>query len=471
MSTEEIRSALISGELTGLILFGADPLRDFPDTPAWEEALTAADFVVTFSMHENATTAKADVVLPLETHAEKDGTVTHPDGRLQRVRPSASRPERSPPQHHRPLRASRKPRPRHRHRLPTHRLRSSDRSRPLLQRHRGLRHRRPRNPLAGHAGSSRQSARTRPGRRDGSPDTQRDAPTSMVQPDPLLAESRPASPSPTPHPASDDTLAPRHLPRPLGRPDHRAQPTPEVPDPPAARGDLPDRRRTPRPEERRGSPRQPERHQRRGRRSMIKERVSPGVVFMAEGVPDGQRQRAAERRPRPGEDREAQRGPRLMLPLADTQFAEATWIMVVKSIVIFAVIFGILPLLTVVERKLIGRFQHRYGPNRVGPYGLLQPLADVGKLVSKETFRPENAIPDPVHPRAAAAGPGRASSRWRSSPGATSRTGSASTASTSRSASSTSSPSARSPSTGCCSAAGPRAPNTASSGRCARPRS
>jgi NADH-quinone oxidoreductase subunit G len=92
MATEEIRSALISGELSGIVLFGADPLRDFPDTPAWEEALTAADFVVSFSMHENATTAKADVVLPLETHAEKDGTVTHPDGRLQRVRPSASRP-------------------------------------------------------------------------------------------------------------------------------------------------------------------------------------------------------------------------------------------------------------------------------------------------------------------------------------------------------------------------------------------
>jgi NADH-quinone oxidoreductase subunit G len=92
MSTEEVRSALISGELSGLILFGADPLRDFPYTPAWEEALTAADFVVSFSMHENATTAKANVVFPLETHAEKDGTVTHPDGRLQRVRPSASRP-------------------------------------------------------------------------------------------------------------------------------------------------------------------------------------------------------------------------------------------------------------------------------------------------------------------------------------------------------------------------------------------
>ena len=92
MATEEIRQALIDGELSGLVLFGADPLRDFPDTPAWEEALTAADFVVCFSMHENATTAKADVVFPLETHAEKDGTVTHPDGRLQRVRPSAGRP-------------------------------------------------------------------------------------------------------------------------------------------------------------------------------------------------------------------------------------------------------------------------------------------------------------------------------------------------------------------------------------------
>ncbi len=91
-STEEIRAALESGELKSVILFGVDPLRDFPDTDAWEAALTAADFVVSFSMHETATTAKANVVFPLETHAEKDGTVTHPDGRLQRVRPSAGRP-------------------------------------------------------------------------------------------------------------------------------------------------------------------------------------------------------------------------------------------------------------------------------------------------------------------------------------------------------------------------------------------
>ena len=74
------------------MLFGVDPLRDFPDTKAWDRALAAADYVICFSTFENATTAKAAIVFPLETHAEKDGTVTHPDGRLQRVRPSAARP-------------------------------------------------------------------------------------------------------------------------------------------------------------------------------------------------------------------------------------------------------------------------------------------------------------------------------------------------------------------------------------------
>jgi NADH-quinone oxidoreductase subunit G len=91
-STEEIRTALEAGELKTLLLFGADPLRDFPDTEAWKRALAAADRLIVFSTFENATTAMADVVFPLETHAEKDGTVTHPDGRLQRVRPSAARP-------------------------------------------------------------------------------------------------------------------------------------------------------------------------------------------------------------------------------------------------------------------------------------------------------------------------------------------------------------------------------------------
>ena len=83
----------------------------------------------------------------------------------------------------------------------------------------------------------------------------------------------------------------------------------------------------------------------------------------------------------------------MTLPLADTNFVEATWILVVKSIVIFAVIFAIVPMLTVLERKLLGRFQARYGPNRVGPFGLLQPLADAVKLITKEHYRPRAAVP------------------------------------------------------------------------------
>lgn len=81
------------------------------------------------------------------------------------------------------------------------------------------------------------------------------------------------------------------------------------------------------------------------------------------------------------------------LPFADTNFVDATWIMIVKSIVIFIVILQIVPILLLVERKLLGRFQQRYGPNRVGPYGAIQPLADVGKLLSKQAFRPKGAVP------------------------------------------------------------------------------
>jgi NADH-quinone oxidoreductase subunit H len=83
----------------------------------------------------------------------------------------------------------------------------------------------------------------------------------------------------------------------------------------------------------------------------------------------------------------------MTLTPADTSFVEATWILVVKSIVIFAVIFAIVPMLTVLERKLLGRFQARYGPNRVGPRGLLQPLADAIKLISKEHYHPRASVP------------------------------------------------------------------------------
>jgi NADH-quinone oxidoreductase subunit G len=90
---DRIRGALENDELKALLLFGADPVRDAPDSAAWTRALTAADFVVAFSMFEDASTSHADVIFPLQSHAEKEGTVTHPDGRLQRVRPSVPDPD------------------------------------------------------------------------------------------------------------------------------------------------------------------------------------------------------------------------------------------------------------------------------------------------------------------------------------------------------------------------------------------
>jgi len=79
------------------------------------------------------------------------------------------------------------------------------------------------------------------------------------------------------------------------------------------------------------------------------------------------------------------------VPLADVNYYESWWIQILKSIVIFLVLFQLVPIVLVAERKVLGRFQNRYGPNRVGPFGLLQPIADIGKLVFKEQFRPRTS--------------------------------------------------------------------------------
>ncbi len=52
------------------------------------------------------------------------------------------------------------------------------------------------------------------------------------------------------------------------------------------------------------------------------------------------------------------------------------------------------------ERKVVGRIQNRWGPSRVGPFGLLQPLVDGVKLFLKEDIMPEPRLPAALHPRA-----------------------------------------------------------------------
>ena len=81
-----------------------------------------------------------------------------------------------------------------------------------------------------------------------------------------------------------------------------------------------------------------------------------------------------------------------MIVLADVNYFEPWWVQIIKSLAIFAVIFAILPILIVYERKLLGRFQGRYGPNRVGPFGLLQPMAEIVKFAMKEPFRTTTSV-------------------------------------------------------------------------------
>ncbi len=81
-----------------------------------------------------------------------------------------------------------------------------------------------------------------------------------------------------------------------------------------------------------------------------------------------------------------------MIALAEVNYFEPWWVQIIKSLAIFAVIFGILPVLIVYERKLLGRFQGRYGPNRVGPFGLMQPLAEIVKFAMKEPFRTTTSV-------------------------------------------------------------------------------
>src|ERR1700680_3102914 len=79
-------------------------------------------------------------------------------------------------------------------------------------------------------------------------------------------------------------------------------------------------------------------------------------------------------------------------PVALIGYFEPIWIQDLKAILIFATALQLVPIVLIIERKLLGRFQARYGPNRVGPYGALQPMADILKLLTKEQFPPTTSV-------------------------------------------------------------------------------
>jgi NADH-quinone oxidoreductase subunit H len=72
--------------------------------------------------------------------------------------------------------------------------------------------------------------------------------------------------------------------------------------------------------------------------------------------------------------------------------SEPWWIGAIKAILIVNILLLAMAFTTLLERKLLGRMQLRYGPNRAGPKGILQPFADLLKMVRKEAFAPVAAI-------------------------------------------------------------------------------
>src|SRR3954449_12617986 len=76
--------------------------------------------------------------------------------------------------------------------------------------------------------------------------------------------------------------------------------------------------------------------------------------------------------------------------------AAPNWIIQITSsliniVAVLAVFLTLFALMSVLERKILGRMQNRYGPNRVGPFGLFQPIADGIKMLIKEDIVPARA--------------------------------------------------------------------------------
>jgi NADH-quinone oxidoreductase subunit G len=85
LDTAGMLEAAASGELSALVLLGADPLSDFPDRDLATRALEHVEFLVSVETVPNASSMLADVVLPAAGHSERAGTTTNLEGRVSRL--------------------------------------------------------------------------------------------------------------------------------------------------------------------------------------------------------------------------------------------------------------------------------------------------------------------------------------------------------------------------------------------------
>ena len=77
-----------------------------------------------------------------------------------------------------------------------------------------------------------------------------------------------------------------------------------------------------------------------------------------------------------------------MTPTGALLADDPLWLTIIKVVVIFGFLMIMTLFMIWMERRVVGRMQHRPGPNRVGPFGLLQSLADGLKLALKEDITP-----------------------------------------------------------------------------------
>src|SRR5262249_273411 len=122
-----------------------------------------------------------------------------------------------------------------------------------------------------------------------------------------------------------------------------------------------------------------DRRERRGRGALERHLHSaPRPDLANPAARHGSRRRRARHRPRP-----RRRGGEGVM--------EPWWISLIKAVVVINIALLTFAYTTWLERKILGRLQQRYGPNRAGPFGLLQPIADLVKLIRKEIFYPAAA--------------------------------------------------------------------------------